>query len=139
MLKHPLSVDARPRTNNYSAGAQNLIKMNFLVHRSVVESLKLNDKNIRVVRIKNVSQCFVGIDVSKTVGYNDDNNARRAIWTHVLGKYRMRLGEAQKILRTEVDIDLLREDIVLLKEPGLYCFLLHCKKPRPKTFMEWVV
>ena len=36
----------------------------------------------------------------------------------------MRLGDAQNILRVEVDIDLLREDIVLLKEPGLYCVLL---------------
>ena len=51
----------------------------------------------------------------------------------------MRLGDAQNILRTEVDIDLLREDIVLLKEPGLYCFLLRCKKPRAKPFMEWIV
>ena len=36
----------------------------------------------------------------------------------------MRLGDTQNILRTKVDIDLLREDIVLLKEPGLYCVLL---------------
>ena len=62
--------------------------------RSVVESFKFNDKNIRVVHIKNVGQCFVGIDVSKAVGYNDDDNARRAVRTHVQGKYRMRLGDA---------------------------------------------
>ena len=62
--------------------------------RSVVESFKFNDKNIRVVHIKNVDQCFVGIDVSKAVDYNDDDNARRAVRTHVPGKYRMRLGDA---------------------------------------------
>ena len=113
--------------------------MSLSVQHSVVESFKFNDKSVRVVQIKNVGQCFLGIDVSKAVGYNDDDNARRAIQTHVPGKYRMRLGDAQNILRTEVDIDLLREDIVLLKEPGPYCFLLRCKKPRVEPFMKWVV
>ena len=112
--------------------------MSLSVQRSVVESFKFNDKNIRVVHIKNVGQGFVGINVSKVIGYNDDDNARRVTQTHVPGKYRMHLGDAQNILRTEVDIDLLREDIVLLKEPGLYCFLLRCKKPKAKPFMEWV-
>ena len=93
-----------------------------------LESFKFNDKNIRIAHIKNVGQRFVGIDVSKAVGYNDDDNARRAVRTHVPGKYRICLGDAQNILRKEVDTDLLpREDIVLLKEPGLYCFLLRCK------------
>ena len=40
--------------------------------------------------------------------------------THVPGKYRTRLGDAQNISRREVDIDLHKEDTVLLKEPGLY-------------------
>ena len=40
--------------------------------------------------------------------------------THVPGKYRMRLGDAQNISRREVDIDLHKEDTVLLKEQGLY-------------------
>ena len=114
--------------------------MSLSVQRLVVESFKFNDKNIRVVHIKNVGQCFVGINVSKAVGYNDDDNARREVRTHVPGKHRMRLGDAQNILRTEVDIDLLpREDTVLLKEPGFYCFLLPCKKPRAEPFMGWVV
>ena len=92
-----------------------------------------------VVHIKNVGHCFVGIDVSKAVGYNDDDNARRAVRTHVSGRYRMRLRDVQDILRREVDVDLTKEDTVLLKEPGLYCFLLHCIKPRAEPFMEWVV
>ena len=110
--------------------------MSLSVHRLVVESFKFNDKNLRVVHIKNVGQCFVGIGVSKVVGYNDDDNARRVNLTHVPWKYRMCLGDAQNLLRTEVNIDLLREDIVLLKEPGLYCFLLRCKKPRAEPFMD---
>ena len=81
----------------------------------------------------------MGIDVSKAVGYNDDDNARGAVPTHVPGQYRMRLGDAQNIFRREVDIDLPKEDTILLKEPGLYCFLLRCKKPKAKLFMEWVV
>ena len=81
----------------------------------------------------------MGIDVSKAVGYNDDDNAKRAVRTHVPGKYRMSLGDAQNILRREVDIDLSKEDTVLLKEQGLYCFLLRCKKPKAEPFMEWVV
>ena len=113
--------------------------MSLSVQRSVVESFKFDGKNIMVVHIKHVGQCLVGIDVSKAVGYNDDDNARRAVRTHVPGKYRMRLGDAQNILRREVDIDLPKEDTVLLKEQGLYCFLLRCKKPKAETFMEWVV
>ena len=29
--------------------------------------------------------------------------------------------------------------MVLLKEPGLYCFLLRCKRDGAKSFVEWVV
>ena len=28
---------------------------------------------------------------------------------------------------------------LLLKEPGLYCFLLRCKRDEAETFMEWLV
>ena len=113
--------------------------MTLSVQRSVVEQFSFNGQNIRVVHIKNVGQCLVGIDVSKAVGYNDDVNVRRAVRTHVPGKHRMRLGDAKNILKREVDIDLPEEDTVLLKEPGLYCFLLRCKKPKTEPFMEWVV
>ena len=81
----------------------------------------------------------MGIDVSKAVGYNDDDNARRAVLTHAPRKCRMCLGDAEDKLRRQVDIDLPKEDTVLLKEPGLYCFLLRCKKPKAEPFMEWVV
>ena len=113
--------------------------MSLSVQCSVVESFKFNGKNIRVVNIINVGQCFMGIDVSKAVGYNNDDNAKSVVWTHVPGKYKMHLGDAQNILRKEVDVDLPQEDTVLLKEPGLYCFLLHCKKPKAKLFIEWVM
>ena len=51
----------------------------------------------------------------------------------------MRLGYTKNIFRRKVDIDLPKEDTVLLKEPGLYCFLLHCENLKAKSFMEWVV
>ena len=93
--------------------------MSHSVRGSVVKSFKFNDKNMRIVHIKNAGQCFVGIDVSNAVGYNDDDKVRRAVWTHVPGKYKMRLGDALNILRREVDIDVPKEDEVLLKEPLL--------------------
>ena len=105
----------------------------------IVEQFSFNGKNIRVVHIKNVGQSLVGIDVSKAVSYNDDDNARRTVRMHVLGKYRMPLGDAQNILRREIDVGLPKEDTVLLKEPNLYCILLRCKKPKAEPFMEWVV
>ena len=101
--------------------------MSLSVQRPVVEQFSFNGKNIRAVHIKNVSQC----SESMAVGYNDDDNARRAVRTHFPWKYRMPLGDAQNILKKEVDVDLLlREDIVFLKEPDLYCLLLRRKKPK---------
>ena len=94
---------------------------------------------MRVIHIENVGTYFVGIDLSKAVSYNDDDNARRVVRTLVLGKYRMRLGDVQNILWKEVDVDLSKEDTVLFKEPGLYWFLFRWKKPKPELFIEWVV
>ena len=65
----------------------------------------------------------MGIDLSKALGYNDNDDSRRVVWTYVLGKYKMRLGDAQSILGREVDADtVLKEDMVLLKEPDLTLF-----------------
>ena len=75
-----------------------------------------------------MGQCFVGIDVSKAVGYNDDDNARRAVQTHVPRKYRMRLGEAVIDMK-EADIRLHR-DTVLLTGNGLKLFLMRCCRPK---------
>ena len=67
----------------------------------VIESFKFNGKNIIVVYIKGLGQCFLGIDVSKAVGCNDDDSNRRAVQIHVPGKYRMHLGDAQSMLERE--------------------------------------
>ena len=102
--------------------------MSLSVQRSVVESFSFKEKYVRSMHVPDVGKCLVAKDVSKTVGYNDDDNARGAVRTNVPGKYRMRLGDAQNVLRREVNIDLLHPDMVLSKEPGLYCFLLRCKR-----------
>ena len=105
----------------------------------VIGSFKFSGKNIMVVHIKGLGQCFLGIDASKAVGCNDDDNARRAVQIHVPAKYRMHLGDAQSMLEREVDVALSKENTALLKEAGLHCFFLCCKWPGTKPFIEWVV
>ena len=51
----------------------------------------------------------------------------------------MLLGDVNNVLRGEVNIDLPQENMVLLKQSSLYCFLLCCKNPKAEPFMEWVV
>ena len=43
------------------------------------------------------------------------------------------------MLNQREDLFLLNKDTVLLKEPGLYCFLLRWKGDEAKLFMEWAV
>ena len=115
------------------------IKMSLSVQRSVVESFSFNGKNVHSVHVPDVRQCLVAKDVAKAVGYNDDDNAKRAVRTHVPEKYSMHLGDAKNVLKEEVIIDLLHPDTILLKEPGLYCFLLRCKRDEAEPFMERVL
>ena len=52
-----------------------------------------------------------------------------------------------KMRLRDVNIDLdkvdksvhLHPDTILLKEPGIYCFLLRCNKAEAEPFMDWVV
>ena len=91
-----------------------------------------------VVHIKNVGQCFVGIDVSRASGYVVDNNGKRAIKRHVPQRYTMQFEDVKDILERHVQSDMPQDDAILLKEPGLYCFLLRCKKPKAEPFVEWL-
>ena len=90
-------------------GQNEIKKMSLSVQCSVVESFKFNGKKIWVARMKNVGQCFLSIDVSKAIGYDDDDKARRAVQAHVPGKYRMRLGDAQNISGRKVDNEPLKK------------------------------
>ena len=109
------------------------------IQRSIIEKFNFNGKVIRSVHVRDTGECLVASDVYRAIGYDDDNNGRRAVRTHVPDEYKMRVKDALTELSKQVDIDLLHPDTVLLKEPGLYCFLLRCDKPEAESFMQWVV
>ena len=113
--------------------------MSLSVQHPVVESFSFRGKNVRSVHVPDLGECLVGIDVSRAIGYAEDNNSRRAIKRHVPQKYMMRFEDVQGIVEIHVRSDVPQDDAILLKKPGLYCFLLRCKMPRAKPFMEWVV
>ena len=63
------------------------------------------------------------------IGYKEENS-QKAIQNLVSKKYKLSFGEVNPSLNQGKDIfPLHKEDTVLLKEPGLYCFLLRYKKP----------
>ena len=51
----------------------------------------------------------------------------------------MRLGDVEIDLQWVLKSEHLHPDTVLLKEPGVYCFLLRCNKVEAEPFMDWVV
>ena len=113
-----------------------LKKMILSVQRSVVESFKFNCKNIRAVHVPGLEECLVGIATSRAIGYADDNNDRREIKRHVPQKYMMRLEDVKGIVKRHVRLEVPQDDAILLKEPGLYCFLFRCKIPEAEPFIE---
>ena len=74
------------------------------------------------MHVPGLGKCFVGIDVSRAIGYVDDNNGRRAIKRHVPKEYKMELGD--------VEIDMTQPYTILLTKHGLELFLMRCRKPR---------
>ena len=124
---------------NDLAGARNLIKMSLLVQRPVIESFEFNDKHVRSVYVKNVGQCLVSKDVYEAIGYEKEDGIKAMQWL-VPEKYKIRLGDVQVGLKEGVDSYVQTQpNTMLLKEPGLYCFLLRCKKSKAEPFMECVV
>ena len=113
--------------------------MPLLVQHSVVESFSFRGKNVRSVHVPDLGECLVGLDVSRAIGYVDDNNGRTGIKRHVPQKYMMRFEDVKDIVERHIRSDVPQDDAILLKESGLYCFLLRCKMPGAKLFMEWVV
>ena len=109
------------------------------VQHSIIESFSFKGKNMRSVHVPNVGQCLVGIDVSRAIGYVDDNNGRTGIKRHVPQKYTVRFKDVKDIVKRHVQLDVPQDDAMQLKEPGLYCFLLRCKIPGAELFMEWVM
>ena len=92
------------------------------------------------MHVRDLGEYLVGIDVSRAIEYADDNNGRRAIKRHVPQKYLMRFEDVKDIVeRRHVRLDVPQDDALLLKEPGLYCFLLRSKMPGAEPFMERAV
>ena len=113
--------------------------MSLSVQRSAIKSFSFRSKNVRSVHVPGMGECLVGIDVSRTIGYTDDNNSRRAIKRHVPQNYMMRFEDVKDTVERHVQSDMPQNDAILLKEPGIYCFLLRCRMSKAEPFMEWVV
>ena len=111
--------------------------MSLLVQRSVVESFKFNDKNIRAVHV-NGEEYLVSRDVYEAIGYEEENR-KKAIKNLAPSKYKVLSGDVKPSLNQGEDIFRQHKDTVLLKEPGLYCFLLRCKRDEAEPFMECIV
>jgi prophage antirepressor-like protein len=119
--------------------------MTILIQRSVVEQFNFNGQNVRSVHVKNVGVCLVSSDVYRAVGYNRKAGIK-AINRNVPEKHKMRYQDVKADLQTVPGSgDGLEKsrfplpDAVLLKEPGLYCFLLRCGREEAEPFMEWAV
>ena len=113
--------------------------MSLSAQHSTVESFSFRGKNVQYMHVPGMRECIVGIDVSRATGYSDDNNGRRAIKRHVPQKYMMRFEDVKDTVERHVQSDVSQDDAFLFKEPGIYCFLLRCKMPKGKSFMERAV
>ena len=112
-------------------------KMSLSVQRSFVEQFSFNGKKVQSVHVKG-EECLVSRDVYMAIEYEEENG-KRTIRNLVPSKYKLRFGDVKHSLNQQEYIFLLHKDTALLKEPGLYCFLLRCKKPEAEPFMEWAV
>ena len=92
---------------------------------------------MRAVYVRGTGECLVASDVYRAIGY-DRKAGVQAMQRLVPERYKMRLSAADVTLREVLKSEYLPPDSVLLKEPGLYCFLLRCGKPGAEPFMQWV-
>ena len=82
-----------------------------------------------------MGQCLVSKDVYGMIGYEKKDGAK-AIQRLVPKKYKTRLGDAQVDLEGVDNSVHTQPNTLSLKEPGLYCFLLRCKRDDAEPFME---
>ena len=92
--------------------SKTIIKMSLSVQRSVVESFKFNDKNIRAVHVDG-EEYLLSRDVYKAIGYEEENG-KKAIQNLVPNKYKLRFGDKNSLLNQ-------REDIILLHKMMQSC------------------
>ena len=104
---------------------------------SIVEQFSFEGKSVRAVHVRGTGECLVASDVYRAIGY-DRKAGVQAMQRLVPERYKMRLSAADVTLGEVLKSEYLPPDSVLLKEPGLYCFLLRCGKPEAEPFMQWV-
>ena len=112
--------------------------MSLSIKRSFVENFKFNGKVVRSVHVNGTGECLVASDVWRAVGYEKEAGIKQ-IQRLVPDKYKIRLGDACVDLEGVDRFVHTQPNTVLLKEPGLYCFLTRCGKSEAESFMEWVV
>ena len=93
---------------------------------------------MRSVYVKILGQCFVSKDDNVVIGYEKEDGVK-AIQRLVPEEYKIRFGDAQVDLEDVNNSVHTQPNTLLLKEPGLYSFLLRYKRDQAETFMEWVV
>ena len=86
----------------------------------------------------NGEESLVSRDIYMSIGHEEENG-KKAIQNLVPKKYKLCFAVVNPSLNQREDIFPLHKDTALLKQPGLYCFLLRCKRSRAEPFMEWVV
>ena len=89
--------------------------MSLSVQRSVVESFSFRGKNVRSTHVAGHGKQLMGIDVSRAIGYVNENNGRRAIKRHVPQKYSIWFEDIKDIVKRHVRSDVPQDDAILLK------------------------
>ena len=113
--------------------------MSLSVQCLIVESFNFNCEHVRSVYVKDVGQCLASKDAYEAIGYDNENRVKAIQWL-VPERYKIQFGDAQVDLEEVVDNSVhIHQNTMLLKEPGLYCFLLRCKRNEAEPFMEWLV
>ena len=102
------------------------------------ESFSFNGKKVRTIQVKDVGQCLVASDIYKAIGYSRKAGVQ-AIQRLVPDKYKMRFRDVQDMLDGVLRFEYPQADMVILKEPGVYTFLLRCGKDEAAPFLEWTV
>ena len=110
--------------------------MSVSIHQSIIEQFSFEGKSVRSVYIKGNGTCLVARDVYEIIGYNEENG-KKAIQSLVPERYKLSFGDVKLSLKQREEIIPLHHNTVLLKEAGLYCFLMRCKRPAAEPFMEW--
>ena len=111
--------------------------MSLSIQQSIVEKFSFNNKTVRSCTVDGC-ECLVAEDVYLALGYKKENG-KKAVQNLVPEKYKVRFGDVKFSHKQERRIFPLHPDTVLLKESGLYCFLLRCGKGKAEQFMDWVV